>query len=208
MQADARVLPQCTRESVIQRPYALRWRGDVGIEESDRSFTAFELTLDVGEGFVLRQRMQGRHEWITLLAAFPLPNLMGLARVVKPRVRARGSVKLPRVRQQRLESRPRKERAEHGTPRDVVKGSDCIDRENSGTRGGLSGCTQEAADSLAASTGAKSELVGQACRLQVWREVLRQDLADESAQDIADDKGAHTAIGLAQRYEAPDPNAC
>jgi len=62
--------------------YALGRRDDVGIiEESGRSFTVFEFRLDLGEGFVLCQRIQSRHEWITLLTALPLSNLFGLARV-------------------------------------------------------------------------------------------------------------------------------
>ena len=38
--------------------------------------------------------------------------------------------------------------------------------------------------------------------------MMRKDFADESSQDVANDKGAHTAIEFAQRNEASDPNAC
>ena len=89
---------------------------------------------------MLRQRIQGRHKRISLLAALPLTSLMGVARVVEPRVRCWWFRRTAERGEQRLEKWPRKKRAEHSVA-----------------------SAQNAADGLGASAHAKTELVGQAC---------------------------------------------
>ena len=89
----------------------------------------------------------------------------------------------------------------------MVKGADRVDRQDRGARVSFGSSAEETADGFGAAPRAEAILGRQTRFLQAWREMLRQYPTDESSEDVTNDQGPHSAIGLALGDHAPDPDA-
>ena len=136
--------------------------------------------------------VRARPEWDAgLRSALGLQDLVLSASVVDPHVAAFAAVELASKRQERGKLRARAQPFEHGLSRDMVEGPYSVDRQDSGAGIAFGGDLEELVKRLGARTGAQAELVGHACRLEGFGEVLCQGPGDEAAKNVPDHQGAH-----------------
>ena len=90
--------------------------------------------------------------------------------------------------------------------RNMVEGTNGIDREDCGAW--VQGCrsVEELVEALGAGPRAEPELAGEARVLEGIRKVLRKNSGHKPPEDVADDKGPDPAIGLAQCNNTSEPD--